>query len=245
MITAVVLTKNNKETLRTCLSSLTFVDEIVVVDDNSTDTTIRIAKKMGAKVYKRKMEDNFAKQRNFGLKKAKGEWVFFLDADERVSEALASEIYNLQFTIYHADGFYIKRKDKFLGKELKHGETNIHLLRFAKKDVGKWRRKVHEVWEIEGKVSSLNNSIIHESHKDLAGLIDKVNRYSDLHAKQKLKDKEISNLFKIVFYPIAKFINNYIFRLGILDGLHGFVIAILMSMHSFLAWSKLWILQKN
>ena len=103
MISAVVLTKNEEKNIKRCLESLTLADEIIIIDDYSTDFTIRKIEKTNkkAKIYKRHLNNDFAGQRNYGLSKAKGEWVLFVDADEIIPEALASEIYNLQFTIYN------------------------------------------------------------------------------------------------------------------------------------------------
>jgi glycosyltransferase involved in cell wall biosynthesis len=120
MISAVIITKNEEENIKRCLQSLSWCDEIIVVDDDSTDKTVEIAKKSGAKVYNRTMNSDFSAQRNFGLEKAKGDWVLFIDADEKVTSALWYEIMShTNNPINEYAGFYIKRIDTMWGKELK------------------------------------------------------------------------------------------------------------------------------
>ena len=119
-ISAVILTKNDQDTIKKVLESVSFCSQVLVIDDDSSDDTASIAKKMGAQVYKRKLDNNLAKQRNFGLKKAKHDWVLFIDSDELVTQELKQEIRDV-LPDTEKQGFYIPRKDMFLGKKLKHG----------------------------------------------------------------------------------------------------------------------------
>jgi glycosyltransferase involved in cell wall biosynthesis len=246
-LSAVILTKNEEGNIKECVGCLDFCDEVVIIDDNSSDKTTDLAKKLGAKVYKRKLGDNFAAQRNFGLSKTKGKWVLFIDADERVTEDLRNEI--VQITndpLVNYLGFYLKRVDYIWGKKLKHGETaNIKLLRLARRKVGKWRRRVHEVWEVEGRTRELKNPISHYPHSTLSSFIASTNNMSSLHAKANLEEGKKSSLIKIIVWPMGKFVSNYIFKMGFLDGIQGFLVALVMSFHSYLAWSKLWFLQRK
>jgi len=245
-ISAVILTKNEEENISECIKSLNFCSEIIVIDDKSSDRTVEIAKSLGAKVYERELGEDFSAQRNFGLKKATNEWVLFIDADERVPEKLASEIAKIIKQKSDFYGYYIKRQDVIWRKKLKHGEFgSIKLLRLARVDSGKWVRKVHEYWIIQGKVGSLENALMHYPHSTLKEFIADVNWQSDLHAEENAKEGKISSLYKIVFYPKLKFLNNWIIKKGFLDGTEGFVAALIMSFHSFLAWSKLWIKQRE
>lgn len=175
---------------------------------------------------------DFAMSRNRLLNSAKSEWVLFLDTDEKLSPELEDEIENLDPNDFN--GFYIKRKIIFLGKEI--GRDRV--LRLAKKNAGKWTRKVHETWNIEGKVGTLNNCIIHNTAGNLNSYITKMNNYSGIHAAENKKEGKSSNLFKIIFYPKAKFVQN------IISG-RGFVFSMLQSFHSFLGWVKLWEFQKR
>lgn len=246
MISAVVLSHNDEGQIARCVDSLAWCDEVVVVDDYSTDTTTEIAKKMGVRIYKRHLDNDFSSQRNFGLSKAKGEWVLFVDSDEIVSKELAYEIKNatgspigLGMTSYL--GYYVRRKDYLFGRWLKHGETSkVRLLRLAKKDAGQWIRPVHEVWNIQGNTGELFTPLEHFPHQNVAQFLDEINRYSTLNARYLFSQKVRVSWWHVVGYPVTKFFLNYFLYLGFLDGTSGTVIAIFMSFHSFLTRAKLW-----
>jgi glycosyltransferase involved in cell wall biosynthesis len=240
MISAVVLTHNDTLTIEDTLKSLSWADELVVVDDNSTDNTAAHAKALGAKVYSHPLAGDFATQRNFGLSKARGEWVLFVDSDEVVAPALAHEI---QTRIQDAGiaGYGIARKDILWGKPLAHGEVGrMRLLRLAKKDAGRWVRPVHEVWEIKGKTSAFTQPLLHYPHPDVAQFLSHIDRYSTINANYLYAQKVRAGAWQIIAYPTAKFFINYIWRLGFLDGMQGAIVAIMMSLHSFLTRAKVW-----
>jgi glycosyltransferase involved in cell wall biosynthesis len=231
MITAIVLTKNSENTLVKCINSLLFCSEIIIIDDYSSDTTLSILEKYKKKykklrIIRRNLNKDFSAQRNFGISKAKNSWILFIDSDEIVSPDLQKEI---------------------LGKKLKFGETaHNKFLRLAIKKKSKWERKVHELWKVKGTVKELKNPIIHNPDQDLKSFIDKINYYSDIVAQYRIEQGIEINFWQILFYPIAKFIKNYVIYLGFLDGTHGFVLAVLMSFHSYLDKSKQWLnKQKN
>ncbi len=240
MISAVVLTKNEEKNIVDCLESLSWCDEVIIVDDNSEDRTAEIAKKMGAKVFTRNLDNDFSKQRNYGLEKANGDWILFIDADERISKELKEEI---KFKIKNdkVDSYLIKRVDTIWGRKLKYGENgNIVLLRLARKNNGKWEGKVHEEWKVKGSVGEFKNSILHYPHPTISEFLKEINDYTDIRAKE-LSEKGIkSDFISILLYPTAKFLKNYFLKLGFLDNIQGLVFAIMMSFHSFLVRGKLW-----
>lgn len=241
-ITAVVITKNERNNIEKCLKSLLWCDEVLVIDDYSTDKTRSLALKLGTKVYTRALNNNFAAQRNYGLEKAKNNWVLFIDADEITSKELKKEI-SSSLKQNHS-GYLIKRIDYWKGKKLTHGETgNTYILRLAKKNSGTWKRSVHEYWDIKGSVAKLNHPIIHYPHKSVSDFISGIEMYSTIHAQEIYSECKRSNMFQLIFRPIGKFMNNYIVRKGFLDGTPGLIVAIVMSYHTYLSWSKLWILQ--
>lgn len=246
MITAIILTKNEEKNIVDCLESLYFCDEKIIIDDYSSDRTCEIAKKFKVKVFKRKLNDDFAAQRNFGISEAKGEWILFVDADERIPKNLQTEILNFTSNT-NSNGVFIKRSDFLWGKKLKHGEVgSIKFLRLARKDRGKWFGKVHEKWEIEGKKATLKNSIYHFPHQTIYDFMSEINKYTTIKANELYSIGVKVRWYEILFYPKAKFFQNFFLKLGFLDGLEGFVFAIIMSFHSFLVRGKLWILnQKN
>lgn len=245
MISAVVITKNEEKNIADCILSLKWCNEVIVIDDDSKDNTVKIAKKSGAKVFVRSLNGDFSTQRNFGLEKASHEWVFFVDADECVSDALAFEISGITTmqSLQFYSGFYLRRNDVMWGKQLTHGETaGIKLLRLARKNAGRWTGKVHEQWNIIGKTTTLVNPLMHYPHPTTTEFLHEINFYTDLRAWELYEKKVKSTWFTIILYPKGKFLVNFIFKLGFLDGLPGFVFAIFMSLHSFLVRAKLWLL---
>jgi glycosyltransferase involved in cell wall biosynthesis len=247
MISAVILTKNEEHNIADCMQTLSFCDEIIVIDDSSEDNTIAIARKLGAKVYEHPLQGDFSQQRNFALSKVVGDWILFVDADERVFPNLKKEIQQVTSSPNNIGGYYVKRFDHLWGKLLSHGEIGtLKLLRLVKKSSGKWQGQVHEVFAAKGKTATLANPLIHYPHPSVAEFLDAINIYSSIRAKELYLQKVISNPISIVLYPLGKFIQNFIFRAGFLDGTAGLVFAIIMSFHSFLVRGKLWLLwQKN
>lgn len=244
MISAVILTGNEEENIRECLKSVSWCDEILVIDDESTDKTVLIAEEFGTKVIKHPLNDDFGQQRNFGLSQAKGDWILFVDADERVSGELRDEIKE-KILLSNINGFYLRRIDFFMGRWLKHGEiSNIKLLRLGRKNAGKWERTVDEVWKIGGNIETLKNPLLHYSHSSLTQFLENINRRSTMNAEYLFKTGKKINLFEWL-KPKFKFIQNFFFKLGFLDGTAGFVFAVLMSLHSFSVRVKLYLLLKR
>ena len=144
--------------------------------------------------------------------------------------------------LINLDGFFIRRKDTLWGKELNYGETGkINLLRLARKSSGRWEGKVHETWEIKGDIGVLDNALMHYPHQTIKEFISEINYYSTIRANE-LKEKQITSTFlSILSYTIGKFTLNYFVKLGFLDGMQGLLFALMMSFHSFLTRSKLWL----
>lgn len=245
MISAVILTKNEEQNIEACIKGLRWCDEVLVIDDNSTDKTVSIAEKLGAKVYVHNLENNFGEQRNFGLSKAKGDWVFFVDADERVSESLTFEITSSlhQKNTDFVSGFSLRRIDTMWGKQLLHGENgNVRLIRLARKDAGKWVGHVHETWQVKGKIIELKNPLFHYPHQTVSEFLTEINYYTTIRSQELYKKGVKVHVWDIILYPKAKFFVNFIFKRGFLDGIPGLVVAMLMSFHSYLVRGKLWLL---
>lgn len=245
---AVILTKNEEDSIVDCIDSVLWCDEIIIVDDLSVDRTIEIVKNLKnekIKVYKHQLDKDFSRQRNFGLEKVNGEWVLFVDADERISEGLRFEIEHVVApqNLFNpkVQGFTVRRTDFIWGKELRHGETgSTRHLRLAKKHAGQWVGKVHEIWKIKGKVGKLNNPLFHYPHRSISEFLKEINFYTDLRAEELFNKRVKARSFSIITYPLVKFLFNFIFKRGFLDGMQGFILAILMSFHSFLVRGKLW-----
>lgn len=244
MISAVVLTKNEEKNILECLEGLKWSDEIVVVDDNSTDKTREIAQKAGAKVFTRALDSDFAGQRNFALEKARYDWIFFVDADERVSPELAVEVQK-KIKNTKTAGFYFRRIDNFMGHWLKHGEIGgIRILRLARRGSGRWERAVDEKWQVAGETKTFKNPLFHYAHPDLTQFLKSVNERTGLNARVFYEEGRKVNFLEWI-KPVVKFKQNYIFKLGFLDGLPGFIFAVLMSLHSFLVRGKLYLIWRR
>ncbi|HVT00815.1 MAG TPA: glycosyltransferase family 2 protein [Patescibacteria group bacterium] len=246
-ISVVILTKNEEKNILDCIESVREFDEVILIDDYSSDRTIEVVKAikgLNIKIFKRKLDGNFSEQRNFGLMKAKNEWVLFVDADERVSKRLLTEIINLN--VESNSGFRIRRVDEIWGHKYRYGDVgNVNLIRLGRVNSGEWKGKVHEVWNINGEVDNLINSLDHFPHQTLGEFIREIDYYSTLRAKELFDKNTKVNLFDIVAYTKAKFIVNYVLKLGFLDGIYGFIHAMIMSLHSFLVRSKLYLLNNK
>ena len=174
---------------------------------------------------------DFAKERNELLKKAKTDWVLFVDTDEIVSKELEKEISGVILDKKYS-GYYIKRKIFFCG--IPAGEDKM--LRLGRRKAGHWKRKVHEYWDIEGKVGILNNYIIHNTAVDLNSYIKKVDYHSTLHAEEVNREGKHSSLIKIIVYSIGNLVVHFIKSRNI-------VYSLMKSLHSYLSWTKLYFLQ--
>jgi len=266
-LSAVILTKNEEKNIIRCLNSLKFCDQVVIVDDDSEDKTIELIKKakfpFEIKIFKHKLDEDFASARNFGMEKADGEWILFIDADEEITKELADEIKetvdqnNLEFVAY-----YIKRRDFFWGMELRFGETkkirDIGIIRLVKKDFGRWFGKVHEEFKVQSshakrdsaslkkfKVGIFKNFINHYPHQDITSFLRKINFYSTLRAKELFNQGKKFSLIELIIFPFFKFTLTYFIYLWFLDGPAGFVYSFMMSFHSFLVRAKLFQYEKT
>lgn len=251
-VSAVILAKNEEKNIRRAIESVKFCDEIIVIDDYSNDKTVKIAKELGAAVYEHKLDDDFAAQRNFGMEKARGEWVLFIDADEKVTDELKHQILSAKFQINpkpkiqnskkSVEVYYIKRRDIFWGREVRFGEAgNTLLIRLVRKGKGKWMGKVHERFVTSGATADLNSFLLHYPHETISDFLSEINSYSSLRAEELWREGKKVSLLTIIAYPSAKFLINYIGKLGFLDGPVGFVYAFMMSFHSFLVRAKLYL----
>ena len=244
-LSAVILAKNEEKQIASVIKNVTFAKEIIVIDDYSIDKTSTIAKKNKARVYKRHLEQNFAQQRNFGLQKAKYDWVLFLDADEVISKKLQTQIVKIKInTDYSA--YLFKRIDLFWNKKLYFGEIkNIFVPRLVNKKQGQFVRTVHEVWHTHKKIKKIYEPLYHYSHPTLSEFIKKINFYSTLNAKVLYKKGQNTQAFDILFTPLLKFVYLYFFKFGFIDGVEGLVYSLMMSFHSFLSRAKLYLLLNN
>ena len=244
-LTAVILTKNEGNNIERCLKSVSFANEIILVDDFSIDSTVATASKSikNIKVYKNDLKGDFAAQRNFGMKKASGDWILFIDADEIITSELQKEILE-KLNNSKFDSYYLRRRDFFWGKELRFGELSkvrhIGLIRLIRKNSGIWMGDVHEVFHTAKKSGRLKNFVDHYPHPTIKEFLEDINFYSSLRANELFNQEKPINILEIIFVPILKFIYIYFVKLGFLDGPSGFTYSFMMTFHSFLVRAKLY-----
>lgn len=239
-ISAVVITLNEEENIERCLKSVrSWVDEIVIIDSGSTDDTLKIADKYRAKVYKRNF-DNFSSQRNYGISKAKSDWILSLDADEEIPSELAAEIEKAVAEDLY-DAYMIPRRNIIFGKEIKHTRwsPDKHIWLFRKKN-GKFTNSIHEEVKVKGKVGEIKNAKIHHSHKNVHEFIKMLNTYTDLEADAIVRRGAKFSYFNLFYYPARSFIGRYFLKQGFRDGWRGFVLSYLRAMYQFTTWIKVW-----
>lgn len=222
-ISVVIITGNEENNIKDCLESVTWADEVIVVDSDSTDETVKIAKEYTEKVFIHKWK-GYSAQKTYALTLAKNDWILSLDADERVSADLSKEILETDLTKHN--GFFIKRDNFFLGKLIRGcGWGNDMQLRLFKKSETKLsERIVHEKFIVNGSISKLANSFSHYSYQNLKDAFIKINSYSTLEANEKAETKTV-NLFTLFFSPPVYFFHHFILRKGFLDGIYGIIIS--------------------
>ncbi len=216
--------------------------EIIVVDNGSTDRTVEIARELGAKVFIEEWK-GFAAQKNSAIAKATGDWVLSLDADEAVGEELAEEINTVMQSHRGEAGYWIPRKNLFLGRWIKHaGFWPDRKLRLFRRGKGRFiDRPVHEVIEVDGPTGKLEHALIHNAYPSLTGYIATMNKYSSLGAELAAsKGHSGFSFMNIVLRPIATFISMYLLRLGFLDGREGLLLCLYHSVYVSWKYAKTW-----
>ena len=240
-LTVTIITFNEEKNIKRCLSSVKgLADEIILVDSGSTDKTLEIAEGFGAKIYKRKFDSDFSAQKNYAASKANGEWLFSLDADEIVPDALAKEIKEAIKNDKY-DGYLVGRRNHILGKEIKHSrwspDKHIWLWKKAK---GSWRGRIHEEVVVKGKVGELKNSKQHYQHETVGEFFEMTNKYSSYDARELAREGEKHSFLKMIYFSKLSFFRRYIYKLGFLDGWRGFILAYLMGIYRLSTRVKLW-----
>lgn len=233
-LSVVLATYNEEKNLPACLESVKDIaDEIVIVDGESNDDTVKIAKSFGAKVFSAKNHPIFHINKQIAIDKATKDWVLQLDADERVTPELKEEIISiLQSKTSQHNGYWIPRKNWFLGRFLmKGGQYPDYTLRFYRKGTGKLPQKtVHEQAVVEGSVGYLKNSIIHIADPEFGRYLLRFDRYTNLIRDELKRDHVKKNLYQTVkymfFLPSWWFLLTYIRHKGFMDGWQGFIFSL-------------------
>lgn len=235
-----IITKNEEKDLPRCLTSIqNIADEIIVIDDDSTDRTRTIAKDFGAKVYVHALQ-NFASQKNFALGKAKYEWVFFIDADEECPTELNREI-ECAIQAKNYDGYLIPRRNFILGAEIKYSRwsPDKHVWLF-RREKGKWIGRIHEEVQVAGRIGELKSAKIHYQYKTLTEFFAMVNNYTEREADQKVGIGENFSYFMLFYSPLLSFFRRYLYKQGFRDGWRGFILSYMMAIYRMTTWIKVW-----
>ena len=241
-LSAVLITLNAASQLDACLASLAFADEILVVDSGSTDATVEIAQRHGARVLQQAWL-GFGAQKQFAVQSAAHDWVLCLDADERVTPELGGSIVK---TLVHQrspanTAWRMARANVFMGRVLRHGEGYPDWsLRLFHRAHARWSEdSVHEKVVAIAAPAKLKGDLLHDSAESMDKYLEKQNRYTSLQAAQLLATGKRAGVTRLLLSPFLRFLKFYFLRLGFLDGLPGLIHVSLGCMNSFNKYAKL------
>ena len=238
-LSAVLITRNAAAVLESCLDSLAFADEIVVVDSASTDGTRELAARKGARVVQKEWL-GFGRQKQFAVEQAKHDWVLCLDADERVSPELARSI-RAALAAPGSPVYRMARRNRFLGRWLAHGEGYPDWSpRLFNRMNARWSDDlVHEKVLFAVTPGTLDGDLMHDSSDDLSTYLERQNRYTTLAARQAFEQGRSAGVFHLLCSPVVRFIKFYLMRLGFLDGLPGLLHISIGCINSYMKYAKL------
>ncbi len=242
---SVVITAYNEENkIEECLKSVGFADEIILINNSSTDKTIEIAKRYTSNIFTKPNYPMLNINKNFGFSKANGEWILNLDADERVTPELEKEIKSeIQQPKSEINGYWIPRKNIIFGKWIKHtGWYPDHQLRLFKKGKGQFPEKhIHEMIKLTGKTNYLKNPILHYNYETIEQFLNKlINIYTPNEAEQLLANGYILDLRDAIRFPAREFVSRFFAREGYKDGFHGLILSLLMAFYHFVVFVNIW-----
>ncbi len=245
LISVVLTVKNEENKITDCLESVKWADEIIVVDDGSTDNTYEIAQKFTKKIFKHKSVGYVEPARNFGVSKAAGDWILVLDADERVSETLARKLREISHLEANAVSVAIPRKNIIFGKWIQHtGWWPDHQIRFFKKGSLIMSEEIHKKPESTGEILQLDGkpeySIIHFHYETISEYIHRMDRYTNIEAREFINSKKEFTWTELITKPFNEFLSRFFARAGYKDGLHGLVLAILQAFSMLVVTLKIW-----
>lgn len=241
-ITATVITLNEEHNIAEAIESLSWADEIIVVDSQSADRTAEIARGFTDRVFVRPWP-GYSAQKNFAAEQAGHNWIFSLDADERISRELANEIAQLRGgSEPEAAGFEMSRLTFYLGRWIKHsGWRPDYKVRLYDRKRARWRGDyVHETLETDGKIERLTGDILHYTVRDASEHHLRMDRYTTLAAEQAYSQGKRASTLSLLVSPTVVFLRSYILKLGFLDGVPGLAIARFAAHYEFLRNLKLW-----
>ena len=244
-ISVAIITRDEAEDIRDCLASVAWADEIVVVDQASTDGTADAARAAGAHVIMAPEWHGFGHQKNLAVDACSGDWILSIDADERVPEDLAHEIAAAVLDA-RRDAYEIPRKSSYCGRFMQHGGWSTdYVVRLFKRGQARFTPdRVHERLAVDGTVGRLENHLIHYSFRNMEDVLDKVNRYSTESAQMLVERGARPSIFAAIAHGAAAFLRTYVLKRGFLDGSHGFMLAVSNAEGSYYRYVKAMLAQK-
>lgn len=245
-VSVTIITLNEAEHIAAAIDSAAWADEIVLVDSGSTDTTIEIARAKGVTLLSREWS-GYVDQKNFAAERASHDWIFSLDADERIPPALAGEIRTIVANEPPMRGYRMPRVTYHLGRWVRTTDFYPdYQTRLYDRRAGRWRGKyVHESVTVTGPVGQLRHELEHYSFRDIRDQLDRINHYTTLAARQLHESGRRAGPLDLVVHPPLAFFRNYLLRRGILDGTTGLTISAMNAYSVFLKFAKLWELQRS
>ncbi len=243
-ISAVLITRNEEKNIKRCLESIKWVDEIIIVDGESADKTVEIARSYGAKVINHRFEGDFGMERNIGNRNASGDWILALDADEAIPPETREKIENILENGSEFDAYNVPRLQYFLGKALMHGGRYHSIINFFRRGKVKFEGKVHHLVRVDGRVGQFEYPIEHYPFNTVSEFIQKHNRYTDYEALEmfeKFNDTLLRKVkYNLTVKPLKMFIKSYFKKKGRADGVIGLIFCVLFSWSYFVRWVKYW-----
>jgi glycosyltransferase involved in cell wall biosynthesis len=243
-LSVVVITKNEEKRIVPCLESIVWADEVIIVDDCSTDRTEEICKEFGAKVVSNKSNGNFDRQRNIGIDSAANDWILQLDADEIVPPATSKKIRESIAAPGGYVAFKMKRKNFFIGHPLKYAGAYDYMTKLFNKNYARYRRSIHEILDLKGETGIIDADIEHYPFNSIGQLIKKADFYTDLEAEVFLEEnkqvsfKEIK--YRLTWKSLKLFWKLYKKKQGYRDGMFGLIWCVANVMGTQMRWLKLW-----
>ncbi len=239
-VSVVVITKNEQKNIRDALSSASFADEIIVLDSFSTDGTVDICREFTDRVFQENWR-GFSGQKQRAVELARNDWVFVLDADERITPALAEEIKKLMEAGPETPGYYCPRRNHFMGREIRHGGWYPdYSVRLFDRKRGRFKeRAVHEAVKLDGEAGYLKNPMLHFTYDSVSDYILRADKYSTLAAQEMHKEGRRAKTSDLFLRPHMTFIRMYLLKRGFMDGVHGLLLAGLYSYYTFSKYAKL------
>ena len=239
-VTACIITRDEEVHIAACIATLGFADEILVVDSLSRDRTVELARQAGARVLEQEFLGH-VRQKQLAVEQAAHDWVFCIDADERVSVELRAEIERV-LRAPDAAGYEVNRHTFYLGRYIDHGGWWPEWrLRLFDRRRGSWSgTDPHDHVRVEGNVVRLSGELTHFNYRDLAQHVLKINSYSAIIAERRVEQGERFSLFRLVTRPPLRFLRMYLLKGGFRDGLRGFLVAWMGAFYVFMKYAKLW-----